>query len=238
MSKSACVSPYKELSLAERILVLEDDPAMQSFLTTLLKTKAYQPASFEQGLPALQYLVQQSVDLILLDLGLTDMDGQLWLEQLRSWSDTPVIVISARQSEQDKVQALDSGANDYVTKPFSAAELLARIRANLRQSIPSQQVFSFGQIQVDPVQRKVSRAGQDIHLTKTEYDILLLLLRHADRVLTHNQILSQVWGAAYIDRPEYVRVHMGQLRQKLEELPAAPRYLKTEPGVGYRLTLN
>lgn len=232
------VKPYKELSLAERILVLEDDPAMQSFLTTLLKTKAYQPASFEQGLPALQYLVQQGVDLILLDLGLADMDGQLWLEQLRSWSDTPVIVISARQSEQDKVKALDNGANDYVTKPFSAAELLARIRANLRQSIPSQQVFSFGQIQVDPVQRKVSRAGQDIHLTKTEYDILLLLLRHADRVLTHNQILSQVWGAAYIERPEYVRVHMGQLRQKLEDLPAAPRYLKTEPGVGYRLTLG
>jgi two-component system KDP operon response regulator KdpE len=232
------VKPYKELSLAERILVLEDDPAMQSFLTTLLKTKAYQPASFEQGLPALQYLVQQGVDLILLDLGLADMDGQLWLEQLRSWSDTPVIVISARQSEQDKVKALDNGANDYVTKPFSAAELLARIRANLRQSIPSQQVFSFGQILVDPVQRKVSRAGQDIHLTKTEYDILLLLLRHADRVLTHNQILSQVWGAAYIDRPEYVRVHMGQLRQKLEDLPAAPRYLKTEPGVGYRLTLG
>lgn len=224
--------------MAERILVLEDDPAMQSFLTTLLKTKAYQAVSFEQGMPALQYLVQQSVDLILLDLGLADMDGQLWLEQLRSWSDTPVIVISARQSEQDKVKALDNGANDYVTKPFSAAELLARIRANLRQSIPSQQIFSFGQIQVDPVQRKVSRAGQDIHLTKTEYDILLLLLRHADRVLTHNQILSQVWGAAYIDRPEYVRVHMGQLRQKLEELPAAPRYLKTEPGVGYRLTLN
>ncbi len=224
--------------MAERILVLEDDPAMQSFLTTLLKTKTYQALSFAQGMPALQYLVQQSVDLILLDLGLADMDGQLWLEQLRSWSDTPVIVISARQSEKDKVKALDNGANDYVTKPFSAAELLARIRANLRQSIPSQQVFSFGQIQVDPVQRKVSRAGQDIHLTKTEYDILLLLLRHADRVLTHNQILSQVWGAAYIDRPEYVRVHMGQLRQKLEDLPAAPRYLKTEPVVGYRLTMD
>lgn len=223
--------------MAERILVLEDDPAMQSFLTTLLKTKAYQPTSFEQGLPALQYLVQQRVDLILLDLGLADMDGQYWLAQLRSWSDTPVIVISARQSEHDKVQALDNGANDYVTKPFSAAELLARIRANLRLNLPQQQIFSFGQIQVDPVHRKVSRAGQDIHLTKTEYDILLLLLRHADRVLTHNQILSQVWGAAYIDRPEYVRVHMGQLRQKLEESPAAPRYLKTEPGVGYRLTL-
>jgi len=221
-----------------RVLVLEDDAGMQSFLQTLLQSQGYALHLCAEGVSGLQLLSQQPFDLLLLDLGLPDIDGLELLRQLRQWSETPVIVISARQSEQDKVKALDNGANDYVTKPFSAAELLARIRANLRQSIPSQQVFSFGQIQVDPVQRKVSRAGQDIHLTKTEYDILLLLLRHADRVLTHNQILSQVWGAAYIDRPEYVRVHMGQLRQKLEELPAAPRYLKTEPGVGYRLTLG
>ncbi len=225
--------------MAEKILVLEDDPAMQCFLTTLLSTKAYQPIGFEQGIPALHYLIEQPADLILLDLGLTDMDGQQWLEQLRSWCDTPVIVISARQSEQDKVKALDSGANDYVTKPFSAAELLARIRANMRQSTPQQkQLFSFGQIQVNPILRRVNRAGEEVHLTKLEYDILLLMLRHADKVLTHNQILTQVWGANYADRPEYVRVHIGQLRQKLEDLPAAPRYLKTEPGVGYRLKLT
>ena len=224
--------------MAETILVLEDDPAMQSFLTTLLKSKQYQTYSFEHGMAALQHLTQQQVDLILLDLGLADMDGQLWLQQLRSWCDTPVIVISARQSEQDKVQALDHGANDYVTKPFSAAELLARIRANLRQISPQQQTFSFGKVRLDPVLRTVSRDGADVHLTKTEYDILLLLMRHADKVLTHNQILSQVWGKTYTDRPEYVRVHMAQLRQKLEDSPAAPVYLKTEPGVGYRLKLQ
>jgi two-component system KDP operon response regulator KdpE len=221
--------------MAETILVLEDDPAMQSFLGTLLKTQQHQVYSFSEGIAALQHLVQQPVDLILLDLGLADMDGQLWLAQLRSWCDTPVIVISARHREQDKVQALDNGANDYVTKPFSAAELLARVRANLRHNTPQQQAFSFGNIRLDPVLRQVSRAGAEVHLTKTEYDILLLLMRHADKVLTHNQILTQVWGKTYTDRPEYVRVHMAQLRQKLEDTPAAPVYLKTEPGVGYRL---
>ena len=221
--------------MAETILVLEDDPAMQSFLGTLLKTQQHQVYSFSEGIAALQHLVQQPVDLILLDLGLADMDGQQWLAQLRSWCITPVIVISARHREQDKVQALDNGANDYVTKPFSAAELLARVRANLRHVAPQQQAFSFGEIRLDPVLRQVSRAGAEVHLTKTEYDILLLLMRHADKVLTHNQILTQVWGKAYTDRPEYVRVHMAQLRQKLEDTPAAPVYLKTEPGVGYRL---
>ena len=224
--------------MAETILVLEDDPAMQSFLGTLLKTQQHQVHSFSEGIAALQHLVQQPVDLILLDLGLADMDGQLWLAQLRSWCDTPVIVISARHREQDKVQALDNGANDYVTKPFSAAELLARVRANLRHNTPQQQAFSFGDIRLDPVLRQVSRAGAEVHLTKTEYDILLLLMRHADKVLTHNQILTQVWGKTYTDRPEYVRVHMAQLRQKLEDTPAAPRYLKTEPGVGYRLKMT
>lgn len=221
--------------MAETILVLEDDPAMQSFLGTLLKTQQHQVYSFSEGIAALQHLVQQTVDLILLDLGLADMDGQLWLAQLRSWCDTPVIVISARHREQDKVQALDNGANDYVTKPFSAAELLARVRANLRHNTPQQQAFSFGNIRLDPVLRQVSRAGAEVHLTKTEYDILLLLMRNADKVLTHNQILTQVWGKTYTDRPEYIRVHMAQLRQKLEDTPAAPVYLKTEPGVGYRL---
>ena len=220
--------------MAETILVLEDDPAMQSFLGTLLKTQQHQVYSFSEGIAALQHLVQQPVDLILLDLGLADMDGQLWLAQLRSWCDTPVIVISARHREQDKVQALDNGANDYVTKPFSAAELLARVRANLRHNTPQQQAFSFGDIRLDPVLRQVSRAGAEVHLTKTEYDILLLLLKHAGNVLTHNQILRQVWGEMYQDRPEYVRVHVATLRQKIEDNPATPQFIKTEAGVGYR----
>lgn len=223
--------------MAETILVLEDDPAMQSFLSTLLKSQQHKVLSFTAGLPALQCLVTEPAELILLDLGLSDMDGQMWLQQLRTWCETPVIVISARHSEQDKVQALDNGANDYVTKPFSAAELMARIRANLRKVTSAQQVFAFGEVQLDPVSRTVQRNGQPVHLTKTEYDILLLLLRHSDKVLTHNQILTQVWGPAYTGRPEYVRVHMAQLRQKLEVNPAAPAYLKTEPGVGYRLAV-
>lgn len=221
--------------MAETILVLEDDPAMQSFLTTLLRTHQLKVVSFTEGLTALQHLVTDPVDLVLLDLGLADIDGQHWLQQLRSWNQVPVIVISARHGENDKVIALDNGANDYVTKPFSANELMARVRANLRKPQSRQHIFAFGRVQLDPVSHRVTKNQQEVHLTKTEFQLLLLLMRHADHVLTHNFILSEVWGKAYIDRPEYVRVHMGQLRQKLEDNPATPAYLKTEPGVGYRL---
>lgn len=221
--------------MAETILVLEDDLAMQSFLATLLKTHQHPVVSFSEGLAAMQHLVSQHVDLVLLDLGLTDLDGQSWLQQIRQWTEVPVIVISARHGEQDKVMALDNGANDYMTKPFSANELMARVRANLRKIQHQPQVFSFGEVQLDPVLHRVTKAGEEVHLTKTEFQLLLLLMRYADKVLTHNFVLSQVWGKAYVDRPEYVRVHMAQLRQKLEDNPAAPTFLKTEPGVGYRL---
>lgn len=221
--------------MAETILVLEDDPAMRSFLVTLLKTHQHPVVGFSEGLDAMQHLVTQSVDLVLLDLGLTDLDGQAWLQQIRQWTEVPVIVISARHGEQDKVLALDNGANDYVTKPFSANELMARIRANLRKTQHQPQIFAFGEVKLDPVLHRVTKAGEEVHLTKTEFQLLLLLMRHTDKVLTHNFVLSQVWGKAYIDRPEYVRVHMAQLRQKLEDNPAAPTFLKTEPGVGYRL---
>lgn len=221
--------------MSQTILILEDDPGMQSFLSTLLKKHGYPTMTFSEGMLALQYLTSEPVGLVLLDLGLDDIDGQQWLQQFRSWSETPVIVISAREREQDKVLALDNGANDYVTKPFSAAELMARVRVAFRQPTSSAGTFSFGSVTVDPVSRTVNRDGKPLHLTKIEYDILLLMLRNADKVLTHNHILSQVWGPTYTGRPEYVRVHLGQLRQKLEQNPAAPLYLKTEPGVGYRL---
>lgn len=224
--------------MSEKILILEDDPAMQSFLVTLLKNHQHQVINFSSGLAALHYLKTEAVDLILLDLGLQDIDGQHWLTQLRSWSDTAVIVISARHREQDKIQALDSGAHDYVTKPFSAAELMARVRANLRKTMSGAPSLSFSDIVIDPIARTVQRAGNNIHLTKTEYDILLLLVKHTGKVLTHNFILTHIWGAAYTDRPEYIRVHIAQLRQKLEHTPANPRFLKTEPGVGYRLTFQ
>lgn len=220
-----------------QVLVLEDDAGMQSFLQTLLQSQGYALHLCAEGLTGLQLLTRQSFDLILLDLGLPDIDGIELLRQLRQWSDIPVIVISARGKEQDKVTALDCGANDYVTKPFSAGELLARLRAALRARQGHNPVLSFGQVRVDPVQRLVHKNDELVHLTKTEYEMLLCLLRHAGSALTHNQILSQVWGATYQDRPEYIRVHMAQLRQKLEDNPAAPLHLKTEAGVGYRLCL-
>lgn len=219
------------------VLVLEDDAGMQSFLQTLLQSQGYALQLCAEGQAGLQLLASQPFDLLLLDLGLPDIDGIELLRQLRQWSDIPVIVISARGKEQDKVTALDSGANDYVTKPFSAGELLARLRAALRPRHGQSPVLSFGAVRVDPVQRLVHKADALVHLTKTEYEMLLCLLRHAGSALTHNQILTQVWGAAYQDRPEYIRVHMAGLRQKLEDNPAAPEHLKTEAGVGYRLCL-
>lgn len=215
-------------------LIIEDDLAVQSFLQTLLQSQNFQVQCCDSGATALNLLSNQTFDLVLLDLGLADLDGQQVLQQLRQWSAVPVIVISARGKELDKIQALDAGANDYMTKPFSAGELMARIRAALRQHQGAAQTFQFGNVQLDPVQRLVSKAGEPLHLTKTEYDILLLLLRHNGNVLTHNQILKQVWGDMYQGRPEYVRVHVATLRQKIEDQPATPRFIKTEAGVGYR----
>ena len=220
---------------AQHILLLEDDAGLQSFLSTLLQSQQYQLTVAGDAVTALNLLATQSFDLLLLDLGLPDLDGISVLRQLRQWSDIAIIVISARGKEQDKVQALDCGANDYVTKPFSAAELLARLRAALRPKQGHQPLPGFGEVRVDPVQRLVWRQQQLVHLTKTEYDILLFLLKNAGSALTHNQILTAVWGANYQDRPEYIRVHMAGLRQKLEVNPALPVHLKTEAGVGYRL---
>ena len=220
-----------------RVLLLEDDAGMQSFLQALLQSQGYQLQICAEGLSGLELLAHQQFDVLLLDLGLPDIDGIELLRQLRQWSEIPVIVISARGKEQDKVTALDCGANDYVTKPFSAGELLARLRAALRPRHGHTPVLGFGTIRIDPVQRLVHKDDVAVHLTKTEYEMLLCLLRHAGSALTHNQILTQVWGATYQDRPEYIRVHMAGLRQKLEDNPAAPQHLKTEAGVGYRLCL-
>jgi two-component system KDP operon response regulator KdpE len=217
-------------------LIIEDDLAVQSFLQTLLQSQDFRVQSTGSGQTGLQILSSQTFDLVLLDLGLVDLDGQQVLQQLRQWTAVPVIVISARGKEQDKIQALDAGANDYITKPFSAGELLARIRAALRQHQGTVQTLQFGNVHIDPVQRQISKAGAPLHLTKTEYDILLLLLRHAGNVLTHNQILRQVWGEMYQGRPEYVRVHVATLRQKIEDNPATPQFIKTEAGVGYRFS--
>jgi len=230
--------PQVSVVSQSRLLLVEDDAGLQSFLTTLLQSQHYQLQLCASGQQALALLSQSDFDVVLLDLGLPDFDGVKLLRELRQWSDIPVIVISARDKEQDKILALDSGANDYVTKPFSAAELLARLRATLRSRQGHKPLLSFGDMRVDPVQRLVWRGDEQVHLTKTEYDILLFLLKNAGLALTHNQILTAVWGAQYQGRPEYIREHVAGLRQKIEQNPSAPQYLKTEAGVGYRLLVE
>lgn len=217
------------------ILALEDSPPLQSFLKTLLTASGYQVSVSAKGLDGFALLSEQNFDLVLLDLGLQDMDGQDWLLELRQWSQLPVLVLSARDGEVEKVTALDNGANDYLTKPFSANELLARIRVLLRTNTQANLALTCGSITIDPHKHTVTLAQQEVKLTKKEYAILLLMLQNKDKVLTHNAILSHVWGEQYINRPEYVRVHMAQLRQKLEVSPASPKHLLTEPAVGYRL---
>ncbi|WP_404343539.1 response regulator [Pseudoalteromonas mariniglutinosa] len=218
-----------------KILILEDSPPLQSFLKTLLQASGYQFSVCDKGLDGFALLSEQSYDLVLLDLGLLDMDGQDWLVELRQWSTLPVLVLSARDGEVEKVTALDNGANDYITKPFSANELLARIRVLLRTQSQPSVAFTCGDMRIDPHKHRVTTAGNEVKLTKKEYAILLLLFQNKNKVLTHNTILSHIWGAQYIDRPEYVRVHVAQLRQKLEANPANPKHILTEPAVGYRL---
>ncbi len=176
-------------------------------------------------------------DLMILDLGLPDYDGVQLIQQVRGWSALPIIVLSVRDRENDKISALDAGANDYLTKPFAMGELLARVRAALRtrHSAPGEPVFQVGGLRVDLSRRLISRDGQEIKLTPTEYAILRLLVLNAGKVLTHKQILHEVWGPNYVDEAHYVRIYMGMLRQKIEHNPARPEYVLNEPGVGYRL---
>ncbi|WP_445395779.1 response regulator [Zobellella sp. An-6] len=220
------------------ILIIEDDASMARFLHTLLRSHQYGVEAAAGGAEGLRCLSGRTPDLVLLDLGLGDMDGVALLRELRAWSAMPVIVISAREREAEKVEALDAGADDYLTKPFGAQELLARIRVALRRPGRDAELpLQLGDITVDPVARRVCKGGEPLHLTPTEYKLLLFLLRHAEKVVTHRQILSAVWGPAHVEHHEYVRVHMSQLRQKLEAQPAHPRILLTEPGIGYRLVV-
>lgn len=217
------------------ILVLEDSPPLQSFLKTLLSASGYQVTVSAKGLDGFALMSEQCFDMVLLDLGLLDMDGQAWLLEVRQWSQIPILVLSARDGEVEKVTALDNGANDYITKPFSANELLARMRVLLRSASAPSVALQCGNISIDPHKHVVMLNGSEVKLTNKEYKILLILFQNKDKVLTHNAILSNVWGEQYINRPEYIRVHMAQLRQKLEENPASPKHLLTEPAVGYRL---
>ncbi|MBK7292270.1 MAG: response regulator [Holophagaceae bacterium] len=220
------------------ILLVEDEPQMRRFLRVALEGSGYRYLEAGTGQEGLALAVQHRPEAILLDLGLPDMDGLDLVVRLREWSRTPVIVISARGQETDKVGALDAGADDYLTKPFGTRELLARVRVALRHAGPEAQqepVFVLDRWRVDLAKRQVLMDGKEVHLTPLEYSLFTTLIRHAGKVVTHRQLLKEVWGGAAGAQPLYLRVYMTQLRHKLEAEPSRPRYLQTEPGVGYRL---
>jgi two-component system KDP operon response regulator KdpE len=222
------------------IVVIEDDAQICRFLRTSLLVQGFQVFEANTGERGLVEVGTRKPDLVILDIGLPKMDGIAVIEKVREWSAVPIIVLSARSQENDKIAALDAGADDYLTKPFGIGELVARIRVSLRHAnqLPSDKVntqFCVGDLQVDLSRRLVHIGTQEIHLTPIEYRLLSVLINHAGKVMTHRQLLLQVWGPAYVEHAHYVRIYMGQLRQKLETDPTQPKYLLTEVGVGYRL---
>ena len=221
------------------VLLIEDEPQMRRFLRAALGTQPYELVEAPTAREGLAQAASRVPDLVLLDLGLPDADGLDVTRRLREWSRAPIIVISARGQERDKVAALDAGADDYLTKPFGVEELLARMRVALRHAARGVEgegpVFEACAVRVDLARRQVLRAGQEVHLTPNEYKLLATLVRHAGKVLTHRLLLKEVWGMNAINQTHYLRVYVTQLRHKLEADPTQPRLLITEPGVGYRL---
>ena len=221
-----------------RILIVDDERSIRRFLSASLSGQ-YDVVQASDGEEALRAVLAERPDLLILDLGLPDIDGVEVTRRLREWSQIPIIVVSVREQESDKIAALDAGADDYLTKPFGAGELMARIRVALRRSVlpESQVIFTSDDLTVDLSSRTVSVEGQEISLTPTEYDILRALVQHAGKVLTHSQLLRTVWGIAYEDENHLLRVNVSNLRRKVEKDPARPRHVITEPGVGYRLKM-
>jgi two-component system KDP operon response regulator KdpE len=220
-------------------VLIEDERQIRRFVRAALESEGWAVHESETMKQGLVEAATRKPDLVVVDLGLPDGDGVDLIRDLRTWSGVPVIVLSARADESDKVEALDAGADDYLTKPFGIAELLARVRATVRrraQPAGSESPhFAFGDVEVDLVARSVTRRGESVHLTPIEYRLLALLIANAGRVLTHRQILRDVWGPSHVESPHYVRVFMGHLREKLENDPAQPQHLITETAVGYRL---
>ena len=225
-------------SAAPTILLVEDEKEIRRFVRLALETEGCQVVEAENYRRGLIEAATRKPDLLILDLGLPDGDGVEFIRDLRGWSSLPILVLSARSQEMDKIQALDTGADDYLTKPFGVGELLARVRAVLRRlshaGDTGQTRIQFGVVSVDLVRRVVAKAGQPVHLTPLEYRLLVLLLHNSGKVLTHRQLLREVWGPSYVESYHYLRVYMGHLRQKLEDDPTRPQYLITETGVGYR----
>lgn len=220
-----------------RILVIDDEPQIHRFLTPALDAAGYEPVRADTGAAGLSEIAKQPPDAVILDLGLPDMDGQDVLRSARAFYDGPLIILSARDRELEKIKALDNGADDYVEKPFGVGELLARLRVALRNRMVrdvGEPRVSAGDVGIDLVKRVVRKAGAPVRLSPREYDLLATLVEGRGRVITHRQLLTAVWGPANADDVQYLRVFMGHLRQKLEDDPASPRWLMTEPGVGYR----
>jgi two-component system KDP operon response regulator KdpE len=220
-------------------LVIDDEVQIRRLLRLTLEAHGYRVFEAATGQAGLLEAAQRRPEVVLLDLGLPDLDGVTVLKRLREWSRVPVLVLSVRDREDDKVAALDAGADDYVTKPFGTSELLARLRAAQRhvQPGPQESVFRAGDLEVDLARRVVLRAGKEVKLTATEYAILRLFVQHAGKVLTHRQILTEVWGPTYVEQTHYLRVYLAHLREKLEANPAQPELFLTESGVGYRLQI-
>ena len=222
------------------VVLIEDELQIRRFLRATLVGQGYRLYEATTGADGLIEVASRQPDVVIVDLGLPDIDGLEVIRRLREWTAVPIIVLSARGQERDKVTALDAGADDYVSKPFGAGELLARIRVALRHTAGAshegeEPAFKVGELQVDLLRRHVAVGGAEVKLTPIEYKLLATLVRHAGKVLTHRQLLREVWGPSHDDQAHYVRVYMGHLRQKLEAEAARPRYLLTEPGVGYRL---
>jgi two-component system, OmpR family, KDP operon response regulator KdpE len=226
------------VSKLPRILIVDDEPQIQRFLRLGLEAAGYEALLASDGAEALRQSAAMNPDLVILDLGLPDMDGKQVLARLRQWSSVPVLVLSARDDEHEKIETLDLGANDYIAKPFGIGELLARIRAALRteRSAPSETShYQIAGLSIDAAQHQIELAGESVKLTPKEFELLLYLAQNRGRVLTHRQLLAKVWGPAHAADTQYLRVFVGQLRQKLETDAANPALILTEPGVGYRI---
>ncbi len=221
----------------QRVLVVDDENSIRRYLHAALSAQGFAVYEAANGQEAVNAVLTSRPDIIILDLGLPDFDGIEVTRRLREWSQTPIIILSVREAENDKIAALDAGADDYLTKPFSTGELMARMRVALRRltSKPDEPILQVGGLQMDVSRRLVTVDENQISLTPTEYDILRLLLQNAGKVLTHRQLLSQVWGTAYDSEMHILRVNISNLRRKIEPDPARPTYISTEPGVGYRI---
>jgi two-component system, OmpR family, KDP operon response regulator KdpE len=223
------------------VLVVDDDPQMLRAVSNALKARSYAVLTAEDGESALHVLAKEQVDLVLLDLGLPDLDGHHVIERLRTWTETPVIVLSVRDAQDEKVAALDAGADDYMTKPFGTKELLARMRAVLRRVSTDQAeptVLRFDGLEIDLARQLVSLNGEPIHLTPTEYRLLEAMATNPGKLMTHRMLLQRVWGPGYGTESNYLRLYVRQLRQKLLDDPARPKWITTEPGLGYRWLLE